>query len=307
MAHGDVPVAEASASASGDPAPAGPYSPEGRKPFLASIDADQVVAYANATNDPNDSYLTATMAPPVFGVVPTWDATISALDEVVPPDAMPMLLHADQDMRFHRPLRPGDHLATTAYAYGIRPTRAGTWVTMRVCTTDTGGGDLVLEQFATMFVRGWTELAASGSERPDRNIPAAARSEPVAQVTMKIDADQTHRYALASGDSNRIHVDDDFARSVGLSGIILHGMCTMAFCGRAVLDTLGGGDPARLARLAVRFSKPVLPGSELVVSMYALDPTDTDAGPGISTYAFEATSSGERVIRDGLAEIRVKA
>ena len=82
---------------------------------------------------------------------------------------------------------------------------------------------------------------------------------------------------------------------MGLPGIVLHGLCTMAMCGSVVVGTVAGGDPSRLARLAVRFSKPVLPGSDLSVALF-------DAGGG--SFAFEARSGGARVIRDGRAEVR---
>ena len=91
----------------------------------------------------------------------------------------------------------------------------------------------------------------------------------MAEVTAALDAGQTLRYAEASGDTNTIHVDDEFARSVGLPGIILHGMCTMAICAQAVIDGVADSDPARLRRLAVRFSKPVLPDSDLVTTIYS--------------------------------------
>lgn len=292
------PLDQLAGTLGGEPAPSATA--------LATIDAGQVLAYAAATNDANPAYVGGRLAPPVFGVVPTWDATIEALDQVVPAAVMPMLLHADQDMRFLRPLHGGQTLSTEAVSYGVRPSRAGTWVIMRVTSVDVDDGEPVLEQLATMFVRGWTELPPSGADRPERSLPKEARANAVAESKMRIDGDQARRYAEASGDRNRIHVDDAFAREVGLPGIILHGMCTMAFCGRAVTDTLAGGDPLRLRRLAVRFSKPVLPGSELVVTLYGADGgahgshTDTAAS---SVFMFEVTSDGDRVIRDGLAEI----
>lgn len=70
------------------------------------------------------------------------------------------------------------------------------------------------------------------------------------------DADQTFRYAEASGDTMPIHTDEEFARSVGLRGIIIHGLCTMAFVSRAAIQTACPEDPSRLRRLAVRFSAP---------------------------------------------------
>lgn len=266
-----------------------------RPPRSVTIDPDRVRAYARATNDDNPAYTSGTYAPPVFGVVPAWDPLIEAVFDVVPPEKKPVMLHAGHDMRFFAPLVPGSTLSTVAERYSVRPSRAGTWVTVRAVSVDEDRGDQVLEQFGTMFVRGWSDVAASGPDRPDHSFSAAGRAvEPVAVFEAAVDADQTWRYAAASGDDNRIHLDDEFARGVGLPGIILHGLCTMAMCSRAVIESVAGGDPTRLARLAVRFSKPVLPGSDLVTTVYPRD----------GTYAFEATSRGDRVIRDGRAELR---
>ena len=169
-------------------------------------------------------------------------------------------------------------------------------MTVRAVSVDLDTGEQVLEQFGTMFVRGWSDVDGQRA-RPARPLVPVRRHGrsrwPCSRAT--VDADQTWRYAAASGDDNRIHVDDEFARGVGLPGIILHGLCTMAMCSRAVIETVAGGDPTRLARLAVRFSKPVLPGSDLVTTVYPSD------GP---SFGFEATSRGERVIRDGRAELR---
>lgn len=262
---------------------------------LATVDRDRARAYAAATNDTNPAYRDGRLAPPVFGVVPAWQPMIEAVFEVVPPEMKPVMLHAAHDMGFSRPLVPGTTLSTSCAPYSVRPTRAGTWVTVRAVSHDTDSGEVVLEQFGTMFVRGWSDVDARGPERPGHQLPAAARARRVAVVEATIDADQTHRYAAASGDDNRIHVDDEFARSVGLPGVIVHGLCTMAFCSRAVVEGVAGGDPSRLARLAVRFAKPVLPASDLVTSIYAL---------GGGDFAFEAVSRGDRVVRDGRAELR---
>ncbi len=267
-----------------------------RPPRLVTVDPDRVLAYAAATNDDNPAYLSGKCAPPVFGVVPAWDPLITAVFDIVPPEMKPVMLHANHDMRFSTPIVPGSTLSTTAGPYSIRPSRAGTWVTVRAVSVDVDSGNEVLEQFGTMFVRKWSDVEASGPDRPDHMFAASGRAEAVTTFDAKVDADQTFRYAAASGDDNRIHVDDEFARGVGLPGIILHGLCTMAMCSRAVVETVAGGDPTRLARLAVRFSKPVLPGSDLVTTVYP--------GGSDGTFAFEATSRDERVIRDGRAELR---
>lgn len=85
------------------------------------------------------------------------------------------------------------------------------------------------------------------------------------------------RYAGASGDFNPIHYSDRIAMSVGLPGVLAHGMYTMALAGRAVDSWLDEG--RRIVEFAVRFTKPVLVpddelGTEIEVSGLVKDITD---------------------------------
>ena len=264
---------------------------------MERVDPQRARAYAAATNDANPAYRDGRCVPPVFAVVPTWEPMIEVVRAEVPADSLPMLLHAEQDMRWLRPLVPGMELHTAAEPYSRRVLRSGTWLTVRVVSSDGADGEdgeAVLEQFATMFIRGLVEGEDAGPERPEHGFPAEARSRPAGEGVVHVDDDQTFRYRDASGDDNPIHVDDEFARGVNLPGIILHGLCTLAMCGSVVVDRLAGGDPGRLGRLAVRFSKPVFPGSDLEVALF-------EAGGG--RFAFEARSDGKLVIRDGWAEV----
>src|SRR5881227_869502 len=74
----------------------------------------------------------------------------------------------------------------------------------------------------------------------------------------------TVRYAGASGDFNPIHIDEEFAKQVGLPGRILHGLWTMAQVARAHTDA--AGDPGALKSLSVQFRGMGRMGEEIVVS-----------------------------------------
>jgi len=76
--------------------------------------------------------------------------------------------------------------------------------------------------------------------------------------------DQIAAYAQASGDHNPIHLDDDFGRSVGLPGLIAHGMLQMGIAATVAAEAAGG--PQRLRRLAVRFAGMVAPGDTVTFS-----------------------------------------
>jgi len=263
----------------------------------ATIEADRARAYAGATNDPNPVYLSGELAPPVFAVVPTWDAMMVALHDVVPAEDQVAMLHGEQDMHFHAPLVPGRQLVTFAEAYSSRSGRMGTRFTMRVVSADEAGQPVV-EQFATMLIRGVAPGDDRGPTPPPHVFPSEAKTAKLASVAGTVDVDQALRYAEASGDRNPIHVDDAAAKAVGLPGVILHGMCTMALCARAVVDELAGGDPTRLRRLAVRFYRPVFPGNDLVTTMF-----DAGTEGDRQVVAFEAASAGKVVVRDGRAEL----
>src|ERR671929_1333290 len=77
----------------------------------------------------------------------------------------------------------------------------------------------------------------------------------------------TVRYAGASGDFNPIHIDEDFAKQVGLPGRILHGLWTMAQVARAQTDAVG--DPLALESLSVQFRGLGVPEREIVVTSKA--------------------------------------
>jgi acyl dehydratase len=70
--------------------------------------------------------------------------------------------------------------------------------------------------------------------------------------------EQIAAYAQAGGDHNPIHLDDDFARSVGLPGVIAHGLLQMGILATVAADAAGG--PQHLKRLFVRFAGMVVPG-----------------------------------------------
>jgi acyl dehydratase len=261
------------------------------------VEAARAIAYAAATNDSNAHHTTGELAPPVFAIVPVWDVMTAAAGLVTPPQAFDQVVHSEQDMRFFRPIAPGDVLRSKAAPVFVAVRGVGTTVAVRTQTVDAAGAP-VNEQFVTLFFRGPFEGESGGEPAPGHKLSAAIKaSAPVAEVTYAFDADQTFRYAEASGDPVPIHLDDAAARAVGLPGIIIHGLCTMAFCGRAVIDSVAGGDPARLARLAVKFSRPVLPGQEITVRIYA-------AGLD-GAYGFEAVNAeGQAVVKDGWVELR---
>jgi acyl dehydratase len=106
-----------------------------------------------------------------------------------------------------------------------------------------------------------------------------------------------HRYAGASGDFNPIHIDEEFARAVGLPGRILHGLWTMAQVARAQTEAAGG--PEKLARLAVQFRQPGVMGEEVTISS-----TVSAVRDDVIVVDTQAIQNGNAIIRNAQAELR---
>jgi acyl dehydratase len=128
---------------------------------------------------------------------------------------------------------------------------------------------------------------------------ALAPGDEIEPLKVTPDRYLTIRYAGASGDFNPIHVDEDFAKAVGLPGRILHGLYSMAQVARAATDA--GGGPQSLRRLKVQFRGMGLPEHELTVTG-----TVTEAGDGVATLSLHCEQDGKRIIRNAEAELSVE-
>jgi acyl dehydratase len=120
----------------------------------------------------------------------------------------------------------------------------------------------------------------------------------IPQLSVTADKYLTNRYAGASGDFNPIHIDEEFARAVGLPGRILHGLWTMAQVARA--QTEAGGGPGHLKRLAVQFRGMGMPEQEIVVSGVVREVEE-----GRAVVDTVAEQGGSQIIRNAEAELEI--
>lgn len=265
------------------------------EPVEFAVEQERIAAYAAATNDPIAQHASGELAPPVFAIVPAFQALATASITVIPAELILRILHGEQDFHFHAPIRPGTTLTTKAQPIGLQARSSGVTVVCKGETRDASTDELLVEQYMTSFVVGAQAEGDSGEEAPPHSFDEALRErEPDATVEQTFDADQTFRYSEASGDPMPIHLDDAIAKSAGLPGIIIHGLCTMAFTSVAAIQHGCPDDPTRLNRLAVRFARTVQPEQTITTRLW-------DTGGAL---AYETTSdSGEVVIKDGIAEI----
>lgn len=108
------------------------------------------------------------------------------------------------------------------------------------------------------------------------------------------------RYAGASTDFNPIHYSDAFATSIGLPGVVAHGMLTMGAALTAVTDWVG--DPARVRSYSTRFTRPVVVpadgSAEVDVTVTVVDVVEA-----LASVSIEVTSNGEKVLGVAKAEV----
>ena len=109
-----------------------------------------------------------------------------------------------------------------------------------------------------------------------------------------------HRYAGASGDFNPIHLDPEFAKSVGLPSNILHGLYSMGVVAKAAAVGLAAGDPRALKKLTVQFRGMGLPEQEIDVTG-----TVKEVDGNRVTVDLEARQGDNRIIRNAVAELEV--
>lgn len=268
-------------------------------PETFTVTRERIAAYAEATNDPIPAHRNGDIAPPVFAIVPAFDSLLVPVVDVVPAQFFGKVVHGEQDFHFHRPIVPGDVLSTRARAIGYDTVASGARLSIHLETVDRVG-ESVNDQYLIAFFRGIDAGDAVGQRVPENRLDTALRDQPpTASVPAHIDADQTYRYAPASGDPMPIHLDEQVARDAGLPGIIAHGLCAMAFTSWAVLTTVGDSDTRRLRRFAVRFAAMTFPNDDITTRVWETGVEDD----GARRYAFDAVRAETPVITDGFAVI----
>jgi acyl dehydratase len=200
-----------------------------------------------------------------------------------------MLVHAE----LHRPLPVAGTVRTTSTVTGIYDKGSGALVVTENVAVDAATGEPLVTSRSGAFIRGQGGFGGPRSTDPPWSLPDRA---PDHQVVRETRPEQALLYRL-SGDRNPLHVDPKFAARGGFSQPILHGLCTYGVTGRALLRVLCDGDPARFRSMSGRFTRPVLPGEPVTISIWRQEGSDT-------ALFQTARADGEVVIDRGRVQIR---
>ncbi|MGK5632549.1 MaoC/PaaZ C-terminal domain-containing protein, partial [Streptomyces sp. URMC 123] len=172
------------------------------------------------------------------------------------------VLHGGQRVDSHRPIPVRGTATQVSRIQDVYDKGSAALIVLRSETFD---GDGPLWTCDTrIFVRG--EGGFGGERGPGGGPPVPAR-EPDRTVIRPLREDQALLYRL-SGDRNPLHIDPEFAKVAGFDRPILHGLCSYGVVLKAVVDTVLGGEPARVRSYATRFAGVVFPGETLRIRVW---------------------------------------
>ena len=175
-----------------------------------------------------------------------------------------LMLHGSQAIELYDEIPPDGEIESTGQIGAIWDKGSAASVELISESVSVATGKPLFKTTMVAFMRG--EGGFGGDRGPASTFELPER-KPDHEVRYETRIDQPLIYRL-SGDRNPLHSDPSFAKLGGFDRPILHGLCTYGFTGRALLHTLCAGDPARFKSMQGRFSKPVMPGDELTVSMW---------------------------------------
>jgi len=203
-----------------------------------------------------------------------------------------LMVHGEQGIELFDEIPPDGELESVGKVVGIYDKGSAAVLEFESTSTNVATGKPLLKTTMSLFCRG--EGGWGGDRGPTDKIEFPDRA-PDKQVGYATREDQALTYRL-SGDRNPLHSDPSFAALGGFDKPILHGLCTWGFTGRALLHALCDGDPSRFKSMKSRFSKPVIPGDELTISMWIV---------GDNKALFRTTNqNGDVVIDQGVFEFR---
>ncbi|HEX2795764.1 MAG TPA: MaoC/PaaZ C-terminal domain-containing protein [Immundisolibacter sp.] len=172
------------------------------------------------------------------------------------------LVHAEQSLTLHRPLPASGEVIGRTRVVGINDKGPGKGAIVYSQRTlhDAVSDALIATLDSSTFCRG--DGGCGGADAPPMRLAPTPERAPDAVCELPTLPQQALLYRLC-GDFNPLHADPAVARAAGFERPILHGLCTFAVAGHALLRTLCDYDPARLTQLQARFSAPVYPGETL--------------------------------------------
>ena len=170
------------------------------------------------------------------------------------------VLHGEQEFLFHRPIPPKGELITEgAIAHCYDKGKAKGALVAAEFNTRLADGRKLLTSLVTMFAR--LDGGFGGPDAPKSSLSFPDRA-PDFEIPALPAIDQPLIYRL-SGDTFPLHADAAFARKAGFERPVMHGLCTLGYACRALIQCLSPGAPDRVRRIGCRFTRPLYGGTPI--------------------------------------------
>ena len=273
------------------------------------IDDVSVKNYLDAigSNNPMGFYSRNKFAPPMFNVAleishitELWSLEeLHGSKEDVERNIL-MLVHGEQKMKFNRLLKLNEEITTHAIIENIQQKGRNYILTLKSIHLDSNSKETGTSEWS-LFIRAEDSKLEKSNQQKDpkpKPKPKAPSEASTKQIIFSQDFHVpdgvTYKYAEASGDRNKIHIDPEYAKKAGLDGVIVHGLCTMAMAIEQITDNHLGGFPGTIKEVGLRFSSPVWPTDDLTVQGWKAEDEE-------NSLLFEVNRSGgdTKVIKSG--------
>lgn len=221
---------------------------------------------------------------PTFALIANWWA-VKDLRSVLDAGTA-TIVHAHQSLTLNRPLKCAGAVDVQAWVSAVwdKGKHALVEVTSR---GHDGDGELFTATSQTMVLG----AGGFGGERG----PAAGEEPDGPPTDVHDDVVRPEQAAIyrLSGDRNPLHIDPAAARAYGFDDVFLHGLCTLGFAARAIVNTYGKGDPATLTAISAQFAKPVVLDAGLRTELWA----------NADGVRFRSSQGSTTVLRSGTATL----
>ena len=196
---------------------------------------------------------------PSFALIASWWAVKdlrATLDVGTPP-----IVHSAQSLELVRPMQASGRVDVSARISGLWDT--GKHALVEVTGHGRDADSPLFETRSQTMVLGLGDFGGERGPRP----PADPEGAPGWERVDDVRPEQAAIYRL-SGDRNPLHIDPEAAKRAGFDDVFLHGLCTLGFAARAIVASVGEGDPQRLQAISCRFAKPVAVSGQLRTEMW---------------------------------------
>lgn len=255
---------------------------------LDPIRNEETIEFAETTKDNNPFYHSVGFAPPFF----VNKLIFPLMKKVFCHKGINMnllrMVHAQQEMILHQPIKVGDQLKIRIEIADIYDTAVGEMI--EVAGKAFKNNNLVIEGISGLLVRGKTNKSRKRSVE-NRSLQEAFRFD------IQTEDGQQLKYAKISGDNNFIHTNNVLAKMAGLPRTIMHGACVIAMICATLVEKKLDYDISRLESIRGQFRKPTIPGEKLTLIGY-------NSQKSYEIYFDVLNASGSAVFRDGIFKYR---